>query len=1026
MPSAMPPIAQPQAPVVKPRAPGFSKRDLAMYDEDEADYEMVSPRQMFADTSNLIPGAFNMKGARLFISAKYFTQALPVEEQEAPYVDAMDYQHGEGAGRVLGRKLGMRTSPFEGKVSNIGRDYIEIQDHEGKKHRQEIYSYFPHARKTFTHDKPLVKVGDMVKAGQPIARSNYVTDDGDLALGRNLRVAFMAAPGGASFEDAIAVSQSAANKLKSTHMYGFDVEHSHGTASSKQKFISLFPNKFTKAQLDKLDDNGMAKPGVTLDPGDPVALAFRPRTLSSKDSALGNLSKVLRNSFEDQTQLWEKPTQGAVADAVKTRKGLSVNVVTKMPLRVGDKISARQGAKGVIGSIIPDDQVPHDLEGNPVDIFINPAALIGRVNPAMVFEAQLGKIAKKTGKRYVLEDKTDESTLAYVRDELAKHEMSANETLVNPMTGRKIDGIMTGDQYFMKLEHMAESKISGRDEGGADINEQPSKGGKEGAKRLGGLMNTALIGHGATEVLRDAHVYRGVDNPDMWRAIRTGRPLPPPKVPFIYNKYLNTLRAAGINVQENADSVSITAMTDKDVDALGAMEVLGDGTIDDKTGEPIKGGLFDYATFGGPEQKGWGVITLDEPVPNPVMEDSLRAILKLTQGQLRDTIAGKAFIGAKTGPQALASALEGVDLDQMEKDALEEVRNGRRSSRNDALKRLRAVKGLKNAGLKASDLLITKVPVMPPTFRPAVKMGDMTVVSDANYLYKDLLGARGAFRSNREFLGENELGDERIAIYDSIKAIQGVGDPIHQETREKGVKGFLKVLTGAGKGPKMGLFQSKVLGHPVNTVGRSAIIPDSRLNMDQVGIPEKMAWDIYESFTMGRMVKDGMTSQAAAREIEKHSDVAKRYLLDEMKFRPVMYSRDPALHKFSIMGADPVLVPGDSIRLSPLVVGPFNADFDGDQMNVHVPISHSAISEVREKMFPSKNLFSISGRNIHYKPSQEFVLGLYNAAKPNHKKSVMEFESEEEAIAAYKSNQIDIDTPVVIKPAVQAAGFGQL
>ncbi len=122
-----------------------------------------------------------------------------------------------------------------------------------------------------------------------------------------------------------------------------------------------------------------------------------------------------------------------------------------------------------------------------------------------------------------------------------------------------------------------------------------------------------------------------------------------------------------------------------------------------------------------------------------------------------------------------------------------------------------------------------------------------------------------------------------------------------------------------------------------------------------------------------------------------------------------MYSRDPALHRFSIMGAKAILKPGNSLRLSPLVVKPFGADFDGDQMNVHVPISDNAIDEIRSKMFPSKNLFGLKAKDVHYVPSQEFILGLYNATRHNTAKPAVQFKTREEALAAYKSGAIEID-----------------
>ena len=296
-------------------------------------------------------------------------------------------------------------------------------------------------------------------------------------------------------------------------------------------------------------------------------------------------------------------------------------------------------------------------------------------------------------------------------------------------------------------------------------------------------------------------------------------------------------------------------MTDRDVDELGGTEINSAETMDWKSNQPVPGGLFDYASFGGPEGKGWGFIKLDSPVPNPQMEGSVRAILGLTGNQLRDVIAGKEMIGTHKGPDALSKALAEIDVDYEIERSKEIVRNGRASHRNAAIKKLHALVGLQKAEMAPAEMLVSKIPVLPPIFRPAIKMGDVDIVSDANYLYKDLLSSRDTLRSNSEELPDELLEDDRLGIYDAVKAVVGLGDPVHPKHKEKGVKGFMQVLTGKN-GPKGGMLQSKVLGHPVNTVGRGVIIPDSRLDMDHVGIPEKMAWEMFGPFTMGRMVRD--------------------------------------------------------------------------------------------------------------------------------------------------------------------------
>lgn len=984
-------------------------------DDDEVDYELVNPNHQFTETSVMVPLASTIKGARTFIASKYATQALPLINPDSPLVDVLDDDTGDGYSKTLGHKVGLKKSKYDGVVKSVAERHIDIVGDDGKTKRIDLKRYFPSNRKAYTSETPTVSVGDRITKGQFIARNNYVDNDGRLAIGKNLSVAFMPAPNGATFEDAIVVSESAAKRMTSPHLYGFDVEHKHGTMSDKAKFISLFPNKYTNEQLAKLDANGMIKPGVKVEPGDPILLSMAPRSLSSKDAAVGNLSKVLRNSFKDLSQEWDKAVPGVVAHAVPHRSGLVVRIAANKPLEEGDKISARSGAKGVISKIVPDDQMVRSGRDGPIDVIINPAALIGRVNPGMVFEALLGKVAHRTGKRYNLPSFSEESYRDFVENELKAHQESDAEDLEDPSTGKVIPRVLTGRQFFMKLEHTSDTKLSGRGDGGSDINGQPTKGGDEGAKRLGGLQNYALLSHRADHVLEDAHVYRGSSDPEIWRRIRLGESLPAPKQPFIYDKFLNSLKAAGVNPRPDREGrVRLLAMTDRDVDEIAKHEVLTSDTIDHKDKTPVKGGLMDFSLHGGPEGRGWSYIKLDEPMPSPVMEEPIRRLLGITEKQMRGVIAGTDTINGRRGPQALYDALKQVKLDDLISHDKEVIRLGKKTKRDDAVRRINFAVGLKNSGIEPHEMMITKIPVIPPAFRPVTVMGDMHLTADANYLYKDLMNSRDLLRTNRKELGDEDLADERLAIYDSIKAVQGLGDPINVETANKGVKGFIRQVAGVG-GPKTGMFVSKVIGHPVNTVGRSVIVPNADLNMDQVGIPKEMAWRMFGPFVMRSMVREGMPATEAAKRVMKQDDFATKHLLKAMDDREVMYSRDPALHRFSIMGAKAVLVPGNNIQLSPLVVKPFGADFDGDQMNVHVPLSDKAVQDVRERMLPSKNLFSLRGKQVHYLPSQEFILGLYGATKPKSEAQPTIFRSKEEALAAYRSGAITIDHPIIIQ-----------
>ena len=1004
----MPLIPQQLSPV-----PVMRKGKLTYAAPQEVEYEMPSASSMFTDTINMIPMVSSIKGARALMGAKFITQSLPLKQSEAPLVDAEDEETGDFYGRKIGSKVGLVTSPFDGVVHKIKNDVIELKDKAGQTQEVPLRYFYAHNKKTFTTDTPLVKVGDQVMAGQSVAHSNFVTPDGDAAFGANLRVAYMPGHKGKTFEDAIMVSESAAKRLTSSHLYNFTVDNKLGVQSGKKKFIQLFPNKYTKDQLDKVDDNGIIKSGVDLEAGDPVFLSFSPRTLKAQDKAKGNLHKIIKNSFIDSSQTWEKPYTGRSIDAIVNRSGYSVNVAGDTPLQFGDKISSRYANKGVTAVIQPDDQMFKDKDGNTIDVLINPASVIGRVNPASIYEALLGKVAAKTGKRYKLPGFTEDSILDFVKKELSDSGTSDTEDLYDPITERMVPKVLTGQQYIMKLEHQAGDKWSAVDEAASDQNGQPGKpGGHDSSKRIGYLDVLALLSHGAKENLADIQQYRSGANQDMWRRIRMGLPLPAPEVPFIYDKFISTLKGAGINTDKKGSKIFIKALKRKDIDELTEnREVQNSETIDPITKEPVKGGLMDMALHG-IDGKRWSYIKLDEKVPNPIMEEPFRKILGITKQKMLDVLAGKDQLEGRTGAQALYDAYHLLDKGKLEQDLKSTVRNGRKTARDVALKRLNALSGLKQQGLEADDLFMDKVPVLPSAYRPVSAFGKLMLSADPNYLYKDLMTARDLHRNTVQELGKSEAGEEAVSMYNALAAVQGLGDPIHPKTAQKGVKGFIRSLSAGG--PKAGMFLSKVVGHTVNTVGRGVVVPDSELDMDTIGVPENIAWKLYAPFVMRRMVKAGMPAQNAALNIERRTDFSKKFLLSEMNERPVLYNRAPSLHKFNVMASKPHLVTGDGIHISPLAIKPMNMDFDGDAINIHVPISDGAVKEANSKLMPSQNLFDIKQRRVHYTPSQEFTLGIWSASSPNKTKAPVKYKKVEEALQAYKNGEIDIDTPVEI------------
>jgi len=347
-----------------------------------------------------VPGISGLKGGRLLMGSKFFTQALPLEAAEAPLVQALDpnspkgLSYDESLGRALGA-VSASTGMGAGVITNIGSDSITVK-YGKKKVEHSLYNHFPFNRKTYIHNTPLVAVGDKVKPGQILAKSNFTDNQGTLALGRNLRVAYLAHgdedSGGVLFEDGIIISETASKKMASEHLYLHGVGRDDDYKPDKNKFISLFPGEYTDEQLKTISKTGVVKPGTILNPKDPIILG-----VGSKNSTTYGLRKKKKLSFTNKAQVWKKDTPGLVTDVVKTPSGYQVAVRAYRPMRVGDKLVGRFGDKGVLAAILPDAEMPVGADEQPMEVLLSSLGLISRVNPIQAIEAALGKVAAKTG-----------------------------------------------------------------------------------------------------------------------------------------------------------------------------------------------------------------------------------------------------------------------------------------------------------------------------------------------------------------------------------------------------------------------------------------------------------------------------------------------------------------------------------------------------------------------------------------------------------------------------------------------------
>jgi len=1358
------------------RIPAIKGDKIVYVPKDEVDYEIASPNDMMSRATAMIPFPESIKGQRLLMGARMTSQALPLEEAEAPYVQTAS-KDGTSLHKQMGPVVGARVSPVGGVVTKISPDFIELAADDGKKRRIDLYNNYPTARKTMIHNEPTVKKGQRIKEGDLVAKSNFTSDDGTAAVGRNLRTAFAIAEGN-TIEDAFVISESAAKKLTSQHLYKHDVDLKDLESTDKKRYVSIYADKWGPEQLDRLDDDGVIREGATVNAGDPVVLGFAKK----KKRGVGALMRSPRDAFADKTQTWNHHSPGVVTDVVKGRKGIKVTLKSKEAMKPGDKLcyspdheiltqrgwipvsktlhsdliaslnpdtdeieyvrpveihsfdhddvmyevestqvsmcvtpdhkvyaskkkdkkdldyhlfearelfgrtyrlknsgrwagespshivfpecqvkhggignsyrtipekaisiqayfvllglflsegnvfkhvksgsygiditqckesniikikhvldshgikysrnktkfrlygrqllnyfeqfgkchekyipnwvfscssedlkilfewmmlgdghysatcasyvttsknladdfqrlclhigyagkvkatnrepcilkfpgredvtipktrydvsvyrgklnptinhshtrhqrgqserwvnytgkvhcvtlernhilytrrngkahwsgnTSRYGAKGVISEIRPDEQMPTDDDSRPVEVIANSLGVISRTNPSMLAEAILGKISEKTGKPYVIKGFGNSGDVVeYALREGVKHGVVSVDdegnitdvgVLTDPRDNRKIKNMFTGIPYLMKLHHVAEAKISSRDTGGYTAEGIPARGGKEGSKRIGLLDAHSLLSAGATEFLKDAKLIRGQRNDEYWRALKAGDTPLQPTVSFANEMFKSQLRAAGVNLREKGTRTGLAPLLDQDVDKIAQHEIERPGTFDFETMRPIKGGLFDLTATGGAEGTRFSKITLPRKIPHPLFVEPIQRVLGLTGKQFENVLSGKEELHGETGPDAVEKALKSLDVDREIGLAKEEIRTGKKTRRDKAVKKLNYLTGIKQMEINPEDLMISKIPVIPPRFRPISKAKNIDIVHDLNYLYHDLLEAKKNYNDAQEVFGEAD--DEYMTMMNAVKSVAGLREPVNPKSVDQGVKGILRYAIGIGDSPKSATFQRKVIGSAVDTVGRGVITADSNLDMDEVGVPEDMAWNIFKPFTMRRLRRYGYSARDSLKAVKDRTPVARKALEEEMAERPVVYNRAPSLHRYSYVGAWGKIRDDDAIGMPYHTLKGLGGDYDGDTVNIHVPVSSDSVDEVKEKLMPSKNLYFTGTFETHLEPNQDYLAGLFLASMPDPKEEVKTFANEEEARKAYARGEISARTPIRI------------
>ena len=625
---------------------GVKHYQIQQVDDDEIDYELPTPARQIGVHANAVPLLSAVNGPRVFYGARFFDQALPLQNPEAPLVQALDPEDEQGRSfdDLYGERAGAIRADQDMEILKVEPDGIKVRDKAGER-TIELYNNLPFNRKSAVHNTPKVQAGQKVTKGHLLASSNFTDQQGTLALGANMRTGLVPYKG-FTMDDAIAMSESAARKLTTIQSYTLAQKYDRNVRGGKDHFTAIFPETFKKAQLDNLDENGVARVGTILQPGDPIMLATSPRVASSRDLGIGSLSKSFKSLRQDATQTWEGKDPARVVDVAHAKDGTAkVLIEFASPARIGDKVVFRAGQKGTLSHIIPDQHMLRTADGKPLEILLNPTGIPSRANNSTLFELLLGKAARAQGSPIKVPafTKPGERWIDMIRAKLAEHGLNSEEEVFDPLLNKKLaQPIMVGEGLVMRLHHTAESKADARGQAGYDAQEQPQRGAQAGgsAKRLSGLEIQTMLSAGAYENLREGATLRGQKNDQFWREIRAGQQPRPPGKPFVWDKFRALLTGAGYNTTSHSggNKLRIGPFTDRLLDQHGPLEVKRGDMVQLNTLEPVKDGLFDPALTSTGK---YGAITLPEPVPNPAFASSIKALLGLSEKDFRAILAGR-------------------------------------------------------------------------------------------------------------------------------------------------------------------------------------------------------------------------------------------------------------------------------------------------------------------------------------------------------------------------------------------------
>ncbi len=528
---------------------------------DKVDYIDVSPQQVVSVTTSLIPFLEHDDATRALMGANMQRQALPLLTTEAPYVGTgVEYVAARDSGAVV-------VSKAEGIVEYVDAKKIVVKNAKGTD-TYELSTFERSNQGETANHRPIVRAGDKIRRGQIIA-DGPSTDKGELALGKNMTIAFMTF-NGYNFEDAVIMNERLVKEDVYTSLHIEDYEtQCRDTKLGPEEITRDIPNVSEDARKN-LDENGIIKIGTEVKEGDILVGKVTPKgmaDLTSEEKLLhaifGEKTREVRNSsltvphggegIVHDVKVYTKEDNDELPSGVS--KVVRVYIIQKRKIQIGDKMSGRHGNKGVISLILPEEDMPYLPDGTPIDIMLNPQGVPSRMNIGQVLELHMGMACKKLGVHVatpVLDGASIEDVQAMMKE--ASMDEDGKTVLYDGRTGEPFDHrISVGVMYFVKLHHMVDDKLHARSTGPYSLVTQQPLGGKAqfGGQRFGEMEIWALEAYGASHVLQEILTYKSDDvvgRVKVYESIVKGNPLPGPGIPEAFRVLIKEFQALGLNI----------------------------------------------------------------------------------------------------------------------------------------------------------------------------------------------------------------------------------------------------------------------------------------------------------------------------------------------------------------------------------------------------------------------------------------------------------------------------------------------